>query len=159
MFFRTTLKALTIWAVILLLAVLNGALRETILIPKFGPTMSLIFSALILSILIFVVAYFSLPWFGLRCSAELVTVGLAWLALTIVFEFSFGLWLGKSWQVMFEAYTFKDGNLWPVVLVVTTLAPYLSAKLRDWKSHQPEQQSAVSESDRPVREPNQSSER
>ena len=57
-------------------------------------------------------------------------IGFYWLALTLVFEFSLGLWQVKSWQVMLKAYTFKGGNIWPVVLAVTTLAPYLAAKLR-----------------------------
>jgi hypothetical protein len=55
-----------------------------------------------------------------------VGIGLGWLALTLIFEFSFGLWQGKSLQVLLEAYTFKDGNIWPVILVVTVLAPYLT---------------------------------
>jgi hypothetical protein len=47
-----------------------------------------------------------------------------------VFEFSFGLGQGKSWPVMLEPYTFEGGNIWPVVLAVTALAPYLAARLR-----------------------------
>lgn len=124
------LKALAIWAGILVLAVLNGALREAVLSPKLGTAPGLVLSGVLLSALIFVVAYFSLPWIGARRPAELVGIGLGWVALTLVFEFSFGLWQGKSWQVMLEAYTFKGGNIWPVVLVVTALAPYLAGKLR-----------------------------
>jgi hypothetical protein len=124
------LKALAIWAGILVLAVLNGGLREAILIPKLGTAPGLVLSGVLLSALILVVAYFSLPWIGARRPAELVGIGLGWVALTLVFEFSFGLWQGKSWQVMLEAYTFKGGNIWPAVLLVTALAPYLAAKLR-----------------------------
>jgi hypothetical protein len=126
------LKGLAIWAGILVLAVLNGALREFVLMPKLGAVAGLVLSGVLLSALIFVVAYVSLPWFDARRSAEFVGIGLGWLALTLVFEFLFGLWQGKSWQVMFEAYTFKGGNLWPAVLVVTAFAPYLAAKLRGW---------------------------
>jgi hypothetical protein len=130
--FGVALKALAIWAGILVLAVLNGALREAILIPKLGAVAGLVLSGILLSALIFAVAYFSLPWLGALHLAQFVGVGLGWLALTLVFEFSFGLWQDKSWQVMLEAYTFKGGNIWPVVLVVTALAPYLAAKVRGW---------------------------
>jgi hypothetical protein len=126
------LRAIAIWAGILVLAVLNGALREAVIIPKLGTTPGLILSGIVLSTLIFVVAYLSLPWMGSRRPAELVGIGLGWLVLTLIFEFSFGLWQGKSLQVLLEAYTFKDGNIWPVILVVTVLAPYLAAKLRGW---------------------------
>lgn len=130
--FGIALKALAVWAGILMLAVINGALREAVLVPKLGTPAGLVSSGLFLSALIIAVAYLSLPWLDARRFVELVAIGLGWLALTLVFEFSFGLLQGKSWQVMFEAYTFKGGNIWPVVLVVTALAPYLAAKLRGW---------------------------
>ena len=127
-----TLKALAIWVGILMFAVLNGVLRETMLIPQLSTASSLILSGVLLSVIILVIAYFSLPWLGARRLAELAVIGLGWLALTIVFEFSFGLLQGKSWQVLLEAYMFKGGNIWPAVLVVIALAPWLAAKFRGW---------------------------
>ena len=127
-----TLKALAIWVGILMFAVLNGVLRETILIPQLGTATSLILSGVLLSVIILVIAYFSLPWLSARRLAELAVIGLGWLALTIVFEFSFGLLQGKSWQVLLEAYMFKGGNIWPAVLVILALAPWLAAKFRGW---------------------------
>ena len=130
----TILKALAVWAGILASAVLNGLLRETILVPKLGTTLGLVVSGLLLSALVFTIAYLALPWIGARFPAELVGIGIGWLTLTLVFEFTFGLWQGKSLQVILDAYTFKGGNIWPVVLAVTALAPYLAAKLRGWTS-------------------------
>lgn len=127
-----TLKAFAIWTGILVLAVLNGALREALLIPKLGTAPGLVLSGVLLSALIVVVAYLSLPWLGERRPVALAGIGLGWLALTLIFEFSFGLWQGKSWQVMLDAYRFKDANLWPAVLVVIAIAPYLAAKSRGW---------------------------
>ena len=127
-----TLKAFAVWTGILVLAVLNGALREAILIPKLGTAPGLVLSGVLLSALIVVVAYLSLPWLDTRRPAALAVIGLGWLALTLVFEFSFGLWQGKSWRVMLDAYRFEDANLWPAVLVVITIAPYLAAKFRGW---------------------------
>lgn len=127
-----TLKAFAIWTGILVLAVLNGALREGVLTPKLGTAPGLVLSGVLLSALIVVVAYLSLPWLDTRRPAELAGIGLGWLALTLVFEFSFGLWQGKSWQVMLDAYTFKGANIWPAVLVVIAIAPYLAAKFRGW---------------------------
>ena len=125
------LKALVIWGTILILAVLNGGLREAILIPNLGTVAGNIMSGVFLSVLILTVTYISLPWLNVAHPVELITIGLGWLALTLLFEFSFGLWQGKSWQVMFEAYTFNNGNIWLIVLMVTTLAPYLATKLRE----------------------------
>lgn len=132
MFTVIALKALVIWASILVLAVANGALRESVLISGVGTPAALVLSGLLLSTLIIGVAYFSLPWLQISRPVQLWTVGLVWLALTLVFEFSFGLWQGKSWPELLEAYTFKDGNIWPIVLATTALAPHIAARLRGW---------------------------
>ncbi|WP_404366829.1 hypothetical protein [Marinobacter sp.] len=124
------LKALVVWAGILVLAIANGALRESVLIPGLGVPAALVLSGLLLSAMIIGVAYLSLPWLGIGGPFQLCVVGLGWLAFTLLFEFSFGLWQGKSWSELLEAYTFKGGNLWPVVLTTTALAPYIAAKLR-----------------------------
>ncbi|WP_083330880.1 hypothetical protein [Halofilum ochraceum] len=127
---RVAGKALAVWVGILILAVLNGILRENALTPHFGSTAGFVLSGLFLSALIVVVACLSLPWLGARRPAELIGIGLGWVALTLVFEFSFGLWQGKSWQVMLEAYTFRDGNIWPIVLIASACAPCLAARVR-----------------------------
>ncbi len=125
-------KALVIWLGILALAVANGIFREAVLIPRLGTPSALVLSGLLLATLILGIAYLSLPWLGTRQPPYLLGVGFGWLGLTLVFEFSFGLWQGKSWPVLLEAYTFKDGNVWPLVLAVVALAPYVAARLRGW---------------------------
>jgi hypothetical protein len=127
-----TLRALAVWAVMLLFAIANGALREAVLIPKLGSTAGLISSGVLLSIVILAVAYLSLPWLGARAPAQWAAVGLLWLALTVVLEFAFGLLRGKPLSTILEAYIFKGGDIWPVVLLVTALSPWMAAKLRGW---------------------------
>lgn len=124
-------KALIIWVGILFVAIANGMLREAVLMPRLGTPAALLLSGSLLAALIIAVAYLSLPWLQIRRPGQLWAVGLGWLALTLVFEFAFGLWQGKSWSVLLEAYSFRDGNIWPVVLAVTVLAPYIAARLRD----------------------------
>ncbi|CAN0601943.1 hypothetical protein [Marinobacter goseongensis] len=124
------LKALAVWFSILALAIANGLLRETLLLPAFGTPSAFILSGLLLSALIIAVAWLSLPWLHLHRPGQVWLMGFGWLALTLAFEFSFGLAQGKSWPVMLEAYTFKDGNLWPVVLAVTACAPFIAEKIR-----------------------------
>jgi hypothetical protein len=126
-------KALTIWFGILVLALANGTLREAVLIPVLGGVPGLILSGVLLSALIFAVVYFSLPWFGPAPVARYIALGLSWLCLTLVFEFTFGrLMQGKPWSELLEAYTFKGGNIWPVVLLTVAAAPYVAARIRSW---------------------------
>jgi hypothetical protein len=126
------LKSFPVWLAMLALAILNGILREAVLVPVLGAVTGLLLSGVLLSALIIAVSYAALPWLGVRRLAQLLAIGLGWLTLTLVFEFSFGLWQGKSRSELLEVYTFKGGNLWPLVLVVTALAPYIAARLRRW---------------------------
>ena len=126
-------KALAIWFGILVLAIVNGMLRDVVLIPVLGHAQGFILSGVILSALILAVAYISLPWFGPAPMTRYIALGLGWLFLTLVFEFTFGrLIQGKPWPELLEAYTFKGGNIWPVVLLVVTTAPYIAARIRGW---------------------------
>jgi hypothetical protein len=125
------LKAIVLWFAILLLAILNGALREKVLMPALGSFSGLIASGSMLGICIFLVALAAAPWYGRLASREWLLVGAFWLLLTLAFEFSFGRFVQqKSWAELFEAYTFHGGNLWPAVLVVTLISPWLAAKCR-----------------------------
>lgn len=126
---EVVLRAVGLWLVILALAIANGALREAVLIPKLGNASGLILSGVLLSGLVLLVAYLGLPW--LRAEGrELIRIGLGWLAVTLVFEFSFGLLRGKPLGEILAAYTFKGGNIWPVVLLVVAMAPWLAGKIR-----------------------------
>ena len=126
------LKALVIWGGILVLAVANGMLREFLLVSWFGISAATLLSGLILSTAIVAATYFFLPWLKVHRPVALGIVGVTWLFLTVVFEFLFGFWQGKSLTELLDAYCFEDGNIWPVVLAVTVFAPYIAGKLRKW---------------------------
>lgn len=126
------MKAAGVWVLILGLAFANASLRELVLIPGLGKVRGLTASGVILSLLVLLVAYASLPWLGTRRTVDLIAVGLGWLVLTIGFDLVLGSIQGKPVRELLEAYLLKDGNLWPLVLAVTAGAPYLAAKLRGW---------------------------
>ena len=126
-------KALIIWFIILVMAIANGTLRESVLIPVLGGVSGLILSGVLLSALILAVVYYSLPWFGQAPVTRYIALGLSCFCLTLVFEFTFGrLIQGKPWSELLEAYTFKGGNIWPIVLLTVATAPYIAAKIRGW---------------------------
>lgn len=43
-------------------------------------------------------------------------------------EFGFGWARGRSWEEMPAPYAFQDGNIWPLGLLVTALAPWLATR-------------------------------
>ncbi len=88
-------------------------------------------SGLLLCCCIVAVSVVLVPWFGQLRRASYLLLGLFWLCLTLAFEFGFGHFvLRKTWPQLLEAYTFADGNLWPLVLAVIVFAPLFAAQLR-----------------------------
>ena len=130
------LKPVLAWLVILGLAIANGILREEVLIPSLGRTSGLILSGVLLCMLVALVAYGLVrlgPGLTVREGAR---IGVLWLGLTLAFEFAFGRYVQhKSWGELLDAYAFKDGNVWPVVLAVTLLAPPAAAHLQARSRH------------------------
>jgi len=51
--------------------------------------------------------------------------------LTLIFEFAFGrLVRHETWAQLLQAWTFRGGNLWPAVVAVTAVSPFLAARMR-----------------------------
>jgi hypothetical protein len=127
---KTAIRALIAWGAILVLAVLNGLLREALWIPWLGATAGLVASGLLLCAFILAATWLLLPWLNARGQPTLWLIGLAWLLLTLAFEFTFGLLRGQTLDTMLAAYRFRGGNLWPLVLATTLAAPSLAGRLR-----------------------------
>lgn len=123
-------KVLAVWLGILVFAVLNGTLREAVLIPAVGKFAGMVSSGVILSTCIFLAAFFAAPWFGRRPATQFWLIGTAWLVLTLLFETGIGLAQQRDFSELFRAYTFENGNLWPIVLLATLVSPWLAGLLR-----------------------------
>jgi len=125
------LRSVAVWLLLLVIAVLNGGFREAMLLPNLGQPAAFVLSAILLSLCIVIVAVVLAGWLRLSGLSQCLFVGFLWICLTLAFEFGFGRVVqGLSWAEMLEAYTFKDGNIWPLVLVVTFLSPLLAAHIR-----------------------------
>ena len=117
-------KATVVWLLIAVCAVLNGGFREAVLLPGLGMPAAIFLSGILLCVLIMVVSFVFIRWLGPLRTAQSLLVGLLWLFLTLAFEFGLGRFVQhREWSEILDAYTFKNGNLWPLVLVVTFLAP------------------------------------
>lgn len=123
------LKAAAIWLLILVLAVLNGGFREAVLLPSVSKPLAFLLSGILLSVCIVVVSLVFVPRVGRLSTAQSLNLGLLWVVLTLMFEFSFGrLIQGRPWSELLQAYTFKDGNIWLLVLIVTFFAPLFAVR-------------------------------
>jgi hypothetical protein len=124
-------RSLAVWLLILAFATANGVLREGML-PKVLPhSTAYVASGILLIACILAVSLITIPWLGHLTLVQYVLVGAWWLGLTLAFEFGFGMLLrGQSFDVMLEGYRFKDGNIWPLVLLAVAAAPLIAAYVR-----------------------------
>ena len=123
-------RALIIWFALLVVAVVNGAFREALLIPRFGSQAGHIVSTLMLSAAILIVTYLAVPWIQPGSLRGTIAIGVAWLVLTLAFEFGFGRVRGKAWAELLVDYDVFKGQIWVLVLITTAVAPYLAARAR-----------------------------
>lgn len=124
-------RAFFAWLLILGLAIGNGLLREGLLVAALGSAAGLMLSGAILSVCVLAVAVLLVSRLGPVSTPRCLGIGGFWLALTLGFEFGFGRAVAhKTWAQLLDAYTFRDGNLWPLVLLVVVLAPTFAAWLR-----------------------------
>jgi hypothetical protein len=124
------LKAIIVWLAMLVLAMLNGIVRDMLLAPAFGITIAQPASGIILSILIFAVSYYSLAFIGASRVREYLGVGLFWVCLTLVFEYLFAHYvLGMSWRQVNQIFNIQQGNLFSLALLVSATGPLLAAKV------------------------------
>lgn len=127
---RVFRRAFGVWLGFVVLAVMNGALREFVLVPRLGVVRAGQLSAILLGLAILLLTYFAIGWIAPGNPRRAWRVGFTWLALVLVFEFGLGRAQGMSWSTMLEEYKFWTGKLWVLVLLAATTAPFLTGRLR-----------------------------
>jgi hypothetical protein len=124
------IRALLIWVILLVLATANGIFRESVLNPRMSEAAAHAFSSVLLCAIIVAVSLWTAPWLRISSVNQAFQVGLAWLALTLVFEFGFGRLRGRTWSELLVDYAILRGRIWVLVLVTIALAPLIAAKVR-----------------------------
>jgi hypothetical protein len=124
--------AIAIWCVLLVVASVNGAFREAVLIPRTGDVLGRVISTLLLSVFVIILAWLTIGWIGPRSAQDAWLVGVAWLLLTVTFEFLAGHYLFHNpWARLLEDYNVFRGRIWVLVLLTTVVAPRICAGLRN----------------------------
>ena len=124
------LRAVAVWCGFVLMAVINGAIRESVLVPRLGAVRGGQLSAILLALLILLVTWFSIRWIAPGDSGDAWRIGFCWLLLVLLFEFGLGRAQGMTWSAMLDEYRFWTGKLWVLVLLSATTAPFLTGRLR-----------------------------
>ena len=124
-------RALVIWVVMLVLASVNGAIREALLVPTIGDVAGRAVSTLTLAGLVLLLTYLTIQWIHPRSARGTWGVGGLWVALTLAFEFLAGHFIfGNAWSQLLEDYDVFRGRIWILVLITIALAPFACARIR-----------------------------
>jgi hypothetical protein len=120
------------WIGMVILAILNGALREKGY-RKFMNELSAHQLSTIIGIILFgAYIWFLTGMFPIASSEQAFIIGGMWLVLTILFEFIFGHYvMHHPWSKLFHDYDIFKGRVWILILIWTTIAPYLFYRIRN----------------------------
>ena len=120
-------RAGAVWFGIMLLATLNGAARDMVLVPRLGDPVARAVSCVTLASVILLVAWLSLRWIDPMSIGDAWTIGVMWLAMTLAFEFLAGHYLFRTpWPTLLADYNLLAGRLWILVLAATVTAPAIA---------------------------------
>lgn len=120
------LKSFIVWICFIPVAILNGGLREYVLVSLVGEETALPVSEILLSIFIFLITWLVLPRLAKGCGIkDCLAMGICWTLLTVAFEFAAGIAGGSTITEILSAYNPSTGNLWVFVLVTTMSSPVL----------------------------------
>jgi hypothetical protein len=126
-----TARAIFAWLALLVLAILNGALRQAFLIPRIGERAGHLVSTLLLSAGLLAAAWLLLPWLRPVAARDAWIIGGLWLVLTVAFEFLAGHYLfGDPWEKLLADYNVARGRIWILILIATLLGPVLADAVR-----------------------------
>jgi hypothetical protein len=120
-------RAGVVWFGIMLLAILNGAARDMVLVPRLGDLIARAVSCVTLAAVILLVAWTSLRWIDPSSVGDAWAIGVMWLGMTLAFEFLAGHYLFRTpWSTLLADYNLLAGRLWVLVLAATVTAPVVA---------------------------------
>lgn len=113
--------AIFIWIMIIPIAILNGGFREYVLVHL--GILARPLSGIILSICIFVVAYFLVPRIKNCVKRDYMIFGVIWFILTNLFDLSMYIMDGGGFVDLMKSYNILTGNTWLFVVLTALFAP------------------------------------
>lgn len=123
------IMAILIWIMIIPIAILNGGFREYVLV-KLG-ILAQPLSGIILSICIFVVAYFLVPKIKNCVKRDYILFGVIWFILTNLFDLVAYIKDGGGFIDLVQSYNILKGNTWFLVALSALFAPITVMKIRN----------------------------
>jgi hypothetical protein len=123
-------RATLVWMLIMLAETGHGAVREFFIAPVIGALRARQLGVFTGAVLVLLITW--LCWRALRADSwpKQRAVGIYWVLLTLVFEFSLGRAMGASWNRLLSDYNPAQGGLLLIGLAVMFFAPWWVSRWR-----------------------------
>ena len=121
----------TCWFGLVVLAILNGTIREK-LYGQYMRELSVHQLSTFIGIILFGIYIWVITgiW-QIASPQQALVIGGMWLIMTIIFEFIFGHFVMRHpWEKLFHDYNLTKGRVWVLLLLWTTIAPYIFYRIR-----------------------------
>jgi hypothetical protein len=123
-------KYLLVWFLLAIVAVTNGIVRQATYGKVVPEIVAHQFSTITGIIVTGAVVWGVSRFWPLESSGQAWTIGIAWMLLTIAFEFGVGHFVaGHSWAQLLADYNLLKGRVWLLLLVWVTVMPYVFYRL------------------------------
>lgn len=119
-----TINLFLLWLPMILLAFANASFREVVLIKHFKELRAHQLSTLTLILFVSVYVWFIFPFLEVDSGLKAFLTGFIWVILTILFEFTLGRILKRSWANLFQQYNILSGRIWLVFVLCLLCLPY-----------------------------------
>lgn len=114
------------WLGMMVLAIVNGAVREYWMAPRMSALAAHQCSTLLLLALLFLYGHLLFSRVPLSSAGQAILVGGCWVLLTLAFECGVGRLVGKrSWRALLGEYNLLAGRLWLLVPLWLLFFPLL----------------------------------
>ena len=113
------------WPCMMVLAIINGSVREFAFQPYMSELTAHQISTVTLLLVFAVYFRFLFTRWPLATAKQSWTVGIVWFLFTLAFEFGIGLTQGASWAQMFHAYNLMRGQFWLFIPLWVLTGPYV----------------------------------
>jgi hypothetical protein len=117
------------WVGAAVLGVANGVARVALYEKRIGPRRAHYLSTATLVLLLGAYIRALASVWPIPSRGAALSVGCAWSALTIAFEFGFGRFVAhETWSALFEQYNLARGKVWVVIPVWMAIGPAVLRK-------------------------------
>jgi hypothetical protein len=118
-------KHFLLWLPMIAIAFANATVRELIFIKYLNELRAHQLSTLTLIILCTIYVAFIFPLLNVQSSKKAFSSGTVWVVLTVLFEFTLGLLVNRTWENLWLDYNLILGRTWLLFLLCLFMLPYI----------------------------------